>query len=101
MIGQLTRTEKTRYLLAWKRSSFVLLNVGSISPSKVVFIFNPLTAEPALRALIDFTLSNARRFYLSKGNPLDGKGLTHLQNYLDPTLYFLICLGGRAALTSC
>ena len=37
--------------------------------------FNPLTAEWALRALIDFTLSNARRFYSSKGNPLDGKGL--------------------------
>ena len=38
--------------------------------------FNPLTAEEALRALIDFTLSNARRFYSSMGNPLDGKGLT-------------------------
>ena len=25
--------------------------------------------------LIDFTLSNARRFYSSVGNPLDGKGL--------------------------
>ena len=37
---------------------------------------NPLTAEWALRALIDFTLSNARWFYSSMGNPLDGKGLT-------------------------
>jgi len=37
--------------------------------------FNPLTAEWALRALINFTLSNARRFYSSMGNPLDGKGL--------------------------
>ena len=36
---------------------------------------NPLTAELALRALIDFTLSSARRFYSSMGNPLDGKGL--------------------------
>ena len=27
-------------------------------------------------ALIDFTLSNARRFYLSMGNPLGWKGLT-------------------------
>jgi len=36
---------------------------------------NPLTAEWALRALIDFTLSNARRFYSSMGNPLEGKGL--------------------------
>ena len=40
-------------------------------------LFNPLTAEWALRALIDFTLSNARRFYSSMGNPLDGKGLTN------------------------
>ena len=37
---------------------------------------NPLTSEWALRALIDFTLSNARRFYssMARGNPLDGKG---------------------------
>ena len=34
-----------------------------------------LTAEWALRALIDFTLSNSRRLYSSMGNPLDGKGL--------------------------
>ena len=27
------------------------------------------------QALIDFTLSNARRFYSSMGNLLDGKGL--------------------------
>ena len=38
-------------------------------------IINPLTAEWALRALIDFTLCNARRFYSSMGNPLAGKGL--------------------------
>ena len=37
---------------------------------------NPLTAEWALRALIEFTLSNARRFYSSMRNPLDGKGLS-------------------------
>ena len=36
---------------------------------------SPLTAEGALRALIDLTLSNAKRFYSSMGNPLDGKGL--------------------------
>ena len=36
--------------------------------------YNPLTAEWALRALKDFTLSNARRFYSSMGNPLYGKG---------------------------
>ena len=38
-------------------------------------LVNPLTAEWALRTLIDFTLSNARWFYSSMGNPLDGKGL--------------------------
>ena len=38
-----------------------------------LFSINPLTAERALKALIDFTLSNARRFYLSMGNLLDGK----------------------------
>ena len=37
---------------------------------------NPFPAEWVLRALIDFTLSNARRFYSSMGNPLYGKGLT-------------------------
>ena len=36
---------------------------------------NPLPAEWVLRALIDFTLSNARRFYSSMGNPLEGKGV--------------------------
>ena len=45
-------------------------------------ILNPLTAEWALRALIDFTLSNARRFYSSMGNPLDGKGLKNQKFYM-------------------
>ena len=31
-------------------------------------------------ALIDFTLSNARQFYSSMGNPLGGKGLKELCN---------------------
>ena len=38
------------------------------------FIINPFTANDIL---IDFTLSNARRFYLSKGDPLAVKGLTN------------------------
>ena len=38
--------------------------------------FNPFSAK---EVLIDFTLSNARRFYSSKGNPLALKGL---KNYL-------------------
>ena len=40
---------------------------------------NPLTSEWVLRALIDFTLSNARRFYSSMGNLLDGKGLREVE----------------------
>ena len=41
---------------------------------------NPLTTECAFRAPIEFTLSNARRFYSSMGNPLEGKGLKEIQN---------------------
>ena len=52
-------------------------NLSSFSGNKVHSYepLNPLTAEWALRALRDFTLSDARRFYSSMGNPLDGKGL--------------------------
>ena len=39
---------------------------------------NPFTAIGAHRALTDFTLSKARRFYLSMGNPLVAKGLTNM-----------------------
>ena len=38
---QLARTEKKRYLISL--ISHVLLNVGSISPSKIVFILNSFT----------------------------------------------------------
>ena len=41
---------------------------------------NPFPCEWVLRALIDFTLSNARRFYSSTGNLLDGKGLNELKS---------------------
>ena len=37
---------------------------------------NALSALDALMTLKHFTLSNARRFYSSMGNPLAGKGLT-------------------------
>ena len=36
--------------------------------------------------LIDFTLSNARRFYSSMGNPLDMKGL--IQNIASSSSFF-------------
>jgi len=38
-------------------------------------LVSALTAVGALMTLIDFTLSNARRFYSSMGNPLAVKGL--------------------------
>ena len=49
-----------------------------VNSAKNYVPIDPLTAEWALRALIDFTLSNVRRFYSSMGNPLAGKGLKHL-----------------------
>ena len=41
--------------------------------------FNAFTAVGALMTLIDFTLSNARQFYSSMGNPLAVKGLMNGQ----------------------
>ena len=41
---------------------------------------NPFPSKWVLRALIDFTLSNARRFYTSMGNLLDRKGLRKISN---------------------
>ena len=42
-------------------------------------VFIALTAVGALMTLIDFTLSNAREFYSSMGNPLAVKGLNFLK----------------------
>ena len=53
---------------------FHIVRAGTHDVFSSAFIF-PLTAEWALRALIDLILSNARRFYSSMGNPLAGKGL--------------------------
>ena len=45
--------------------------------------FNPLF--PKSDCLVDFTLSNARRFYSSKGDPLGLKGLkSYLLKKLSP-----------------
>ena len=43
-------------------------------------------------ALIDFTLSNARRFYSSTGNPLGLKGLLEDRCTNDVTVKFFIFL---------
>ena len=47
-------------------------------------LFNSFPFEWVLRALIDFTLSNARRFYSSMGNLLDGKGLNTFRTVWTP-----------------
>ena len=45
----------------------------------------PLTLSLSRVILIDFTLSNARRFYSSMGNPTGVKGLTlFLQDNVSP-----------------
>ena len=44
--------------------------------------FNPFPFEWVLSALIDFTLSNARRFYSSTGNLLDGKRVNNVKHYV-------------------
>ena len=57
---------------------FALLIRFSISFGRAHHLLNPFTAVGAHRVLIDFTLSNARRFrrfYSSMGNPLAAKGL--------------------------
>ena len=43
---------------------------------------NALTAVGALMTLLDFTLSNVRRFYLSMGNPLAVKGLRNVHKFI-------------------
>ena len=45
------------------------------SANKVSFTFNPFSPKSDL---VDFTLSNASRFYSSKGDPLGVKGSKHL-----------------------
>ena len=48
-----------------------------IKQGKDHYKINPLTAEWVLRALIDFTLSNARRFYMFSGEPLGRERVKH------------------------
>ena len=48
-----------------------------VNNAYIYTLINPFTPESDL---IDFTLSNARRFYSSKGDPL---GLKGLKNYLS------------------
>ena len=50
--------------------------IESDFPYNIRVKVNTLTAEGALRALTDFTLSNARRFFSSMVNPLAVKGFS-------------------------
>ena len=77
--------------LGWLTSAH---SIHKLTMSNYVPI-NPLTAEWALRALIDFTLSNARRFYSSMGNPLDRKGLSVSFLKCAPFKLALTCLKGE------
>ena len=64
-------------------------------------LINPFPSKWVLRALIDFTLSNARRFYSSMGNLLDRKGLKPFlwqlymfhKNRIEQNTIFLILKG--------
>ena len=49
----------------------------------------PFSSYECQMALIDFTLSNARRFYLSMGNPLGWKGLNENPFTIINTCYLI------------
>ena len=48
----------------------------------------PFSSHECQMALIDFTLSNARRFYSSMGNPLGWKGLRFLDGFVGTISLF-------------
>ena len=43
-------------------------------------VINPSVSVSALMTLLDFTLSKARRFYSSMGNPSDTEGLKQISD---------------------
>ena len=82
------RTSKTCYGKVW------IFIHNKIKVCLLLFIIrhailNALTAVGALMTLIDFTLSNARRFYSSMGNHLAVKGLNDQRVYLQMNDEFL------------
>ena len=65
-----------------QRQTILLVNGEPLGQERVNNVksyvpINPFPSKWVLRALIDFTLSNARRFYSSMGNLLDRKGLKY------------------------
>ena len=100
----------TAYSLGKKRilsilHSLIFRNYDNSTPfmrnSLSGYLFHPLTAERAFRALIDFTLSNARRFYSSMGNPLAGKGLMANSHLLSVPSSDRKFIGSTPARSSC
>ena len=73
------------HFLLWCKAFSILMLLSTLMSNFLVFYSswllkanNPFPSKWVLRALIDFTLSNARRCYSSMGNPLDRKGLKKL-----------------------
>ena len=58
----------SHFMMPW-----LVLLLGCLDLKTNELAINALTAVGALMTLIDFTLSNARRFYSSMGNPLMSK----------------------------
>ena len=70
----------------WKDASSHVPNIRNVKQILTASPFNPFSAKDVL---IDFTLSNARRFYSSKGNSLALKGLnlTHTGHQNERNFY--------------
>ena len=62
-----------------------------IGSTLVKLAYNPSVSVSALMTLIDFTLSNARRFYSSMGNPSDTEGLSSHLNHSETKIGEFLC----------
>ena len=77
----------------WKKLNDNTLPVNARN-SNTKKLINALTAVGALMTLIDFTLSNARRFYSSMGNLLAVKGLNlNVSSFFSWDVAFLFSQG--------
>ena len=83
----LFKTDKTgKSFLQWRSINlFFFISVkkeANKQNKSFLKLFKLLTAVGVLRALIDFTLSNARRFYSSMRNSMPVKGLINSQKII-------------------
>ena len=69
---------KSVWFWHWDCQLYTIGTILTVFPTviKLNTCFNAFTAVGALTTPIDFTLSNARRFYSAMGNPLAVQGLT-------------------------